>query len=253
MLITNIQRFSLHDGPGIRTTVFLKGCSIRCPWCSNPENIESYPEKYYKDGVEGIYGKDISFDEIYDEIVKDRVFYENNGGVTFSGGEALLYVDELLPLMKKLKRLNITIAVETCLFIATSKLEQAIPYIDYFFVDMKIMDEALCKNIIKGNLKLYETNLKLLTSKKLITVRIPVIGHYTDCIDNKMAIVNEIKKYEKSILKVELIKGHNLGESKYKSLNISSPEFYEVSDQSLIQYKEMIEKNTKIPIEICKI
>lgn len=253
MLITNVQRFSLHDGPGIRTTVFLKGCSIRCPWCSNPENIESYSEKYYKDGVEGIYGKDISLDELYDEIVKDRVFYESNGGVTFSGGEALLYVDELLPLMKKLKRENITIAVETCLFIATSKLEQAIPYIDYFYVDMKIMDEVLCKNVLNGDLKLYEKNLKLLTSKKLVTIRIPVIGHYTDRIDNKMAIVNEIKKYEKSILKVELIKGHNLSESKYKSLNISSPQFYEVADQSLIQYKEMIKKNTKVQVDICKI
>lgn len=253
MLITNIQRFSLHDGPGIRTTVFLKGCSIRCPWCSNPENINSYPEKYNKDGIEGIYGKNISLDEIYDEIIKDRVFYENNGGVTFSGGEALLYIDELLPLIKKLKKENITIAVETCLFIATSKLEQAIPYIDYFFVDMKIMDEVLCKNVLNGDLKLYEKNLKLLTSKKLVTIRIPVIGHYTDYIDNKMAIVNEIKKYEKSILKVELIKGHNLSESKYKSLNISSPQFYEVVDQSLMQYKEMIEKNTKVLVEICKI
>ena len=85
MLITNIQRFSLHDGPGIRTTVFLKGCSIKCPWCSNPENIKNYPEVYYKDGVKGIYGKEFSLDEIYAEIVKDRVFYEDNGGVTFSG------------------------------------------------------------------------------------------------------------------------------------------------------------------------
>lgn len=142
MLITNIQRFSLHDGPGIRTTVFLKGCSIKCPWCSNPENIKNYPEVYYKDGVKGIYGKEFSLDEIYAEIVKDRVFYEDNGGVTFSGGESLLYVDELLPLMNKLKKENITIAVETCLFVPRQKLEKVIPYIDFFYVDMKILDEA---------------------------------------------------------------------------------------------------------------
>lgn len=253
MLITNIQRFSLHDGPGIRTTVFLKGCSIKCPWCSNPENIKNYPEVYYKDGVKGIYGKEFSLDEIYAEIVKDRVFYEANGGVTFSGGEALLYVDELLPLMNKLKKENITIAVETCLFIPRQKLEKVIPYIDFFFVDMKILDEARCNSIIKGNLKLYKTNLELLTSKKQITIRIPFIGHYTDDDGNKLAIINEIKKFKKSILKIELIKGHNLGESKYKSLDLLSPQYFEVTDYALMQYKKKLEECTKIPVEICKI
>ena len=142
MLITNIQRFSLHDGPGIRTTIFLKGCSLRCPWCANPENIKPYPEKYYKDGIEGIYGKNYTYDEVYNEIIKDRAFYDENGGVTFSGGEALLYVNEILPLLEKLKKERITIAVETCLFIPTENLRRVIPYIDYFYVDMKILDKS---------------------------------------------------------------------------------------------------------------
>ncbi|WP_104805615.1 4Fe-4S cluster-binding domain-containing protein [Blautia marasmi] len=253
MLVTNIQRFSLHDGPGIRTTVFLKGCSLRCPWCSNPENIKPYPEKYYKDGVEGIYGKNYTCDEIYDEIVKDRIFYEENGGVTFSGGEALLYVDELLPLLEKLEKESITIAVETCLFVPIEKLECIIPYIDYFYVDMKILDKCRCRSVTEGNLDLYKANFDLLTFQKMITVRIPVIGHYTDDIENKFAIIDAIKKYEKSILKIELIKGHNLSEIKYESLGIPSPQYYEVSDASLIQYKEMIEKVVKVPVHICKI
>lgn len=59
LLISNIQRFCLHDGPGIRTTVFLKGCSLHCPWCSNPENISFTIQKYSKGGVEGNYGKSI--------------------------------------------------------------------------------------------------------------------------------------------------------------------------------------------------
>ena len=103
MLITNIQRFSLHDGPGIRTTVFLKGCSIRCPWCSNPENLNGYPEKYNKNGIEGIYGKEYSCDEVYDEIMKDEVFYEDDGGVTFSGGEALPQTVNLIQLIKRIR------------------------------------------------------------------------------------------------------------------------------------------------------
>ena len=253
MLITNIQRFSLHDGPGIRTTIFLKGCSLRCPWCSNPENIKLYSEKYYKDGVEGIYGKNYTCDEIYKEIVKDRVFYDENGGVTFSGGEALLFVDELLPLLEKLKKEKITIAVETCLFVPTEKLDRVIPYIDYFYVDMKIMNKNRCMSMIKGNFDLYEANLKLLTSRKKIIIRIPVIGNYTDDIENQVAIIDEIKEFEKNILKVELIKGHNLGEAKYKSLSIPKPQYSEVSDSFLIQYKVLIEKTVKVPVQICKI
>lgn len=253
MLITNIQRFSLHDGPGIRTTVFLKGCSLKCPWCSNPENIKPYPEKYYKDGIEGIYGKNYTCDEVYNEIIKDRVFYDENGGVTFSGGEALLYVNELLPLLEKLKRERITTAVETCLFIPTENLERVIPYIDYFYVDMKILDKSRCKRLLEGNLNLYKTNLKLLTSRRKITIRIPVIGHYTDDNENKVAIIDEIKKIARSVLKVELIKGHNLSESKYKSLGIPIPKYNEVSDMSLKQYKEMIEEIVNAPVQICKI
>lgn len=90
MLITNIQRFSLHDGPGIRTTVFMKGCSLRCPWCSNPENLNPYPEKYTKKGINGIYGREYTCDEVYYEIIKDRAFYGSDGGVTFSGGRSLI-------------------------------------------------------------------------------------------------------------------------------------------------------------------
>lgn len=253
MLITNIQRFSLHDGPGIRTTIFLKGCSLRCPWCANPENIKPYPEKYYKDGIEGIYGKNYTYDEVYNEIIKDRAFYDENGGVTFSGGEALLYVNEILPLLEKLKKERITIAVETCLFIPTENLRRVIPYIDYFYVDMKILDKSRCRNLLEGDLDLYKTNLSFLTSQKMITVRIPVIGHYTDDRENKISIINEIKKYEKNILKVELIKGHNLSESKYKSLGMCSPQYYEVSDTSLIQYKGILEETVKVPIQVCKI
>lgn len=132
MIITNIQRFSLHDGPGIRTTVFLKGCSIRCPWCSNPENINHQIEKYVKDGKEGFYGKEYSVDEVLKEVLKDKIFYEDNGGVTFSGGEALLYAKELLPLMEQIKQNNISIAVESSLFVPSSYLEMVIPFLSTF-------------------------------------------------------------------------------------------------------------------------
>ena len=72
MIITNIQKFSLHDGPGIRTTVFMKGCSLCCPWCSNPENLKSFIEYYIKDGKRGIYGKEYTVEEVFNEVIKDK-------------------------------------------------------------------------------------------------------------------------------------------------------------------------------------
>lgn len=98
-------------------------------------------EIYVKDGKEGFYGKEYSVDEVLKEVLKDKIFYEDNGGVTFSGGEALLYAKELLPLMEQIKQNNISIAVESSLFVPSSYLEMVIPFVDYFYVDLKVMDK----------------------------------------------------------------------------------------------------------------
>lgn len=105
--ITNIQHFSLQDGMGIRTTVFLKGCNLNCPWCSNPENISFEIENYHHDNQSEYFGYDISLEDLEKEILKDEVFYGDDGGVTFSGGEPLLQIKEFKPLLKSLKNKNI--------------------------------------------------------------------------------------------------------------------------------------------------
>lgn len=252
ILATNIQRFSLHDGPGIRTTIFLKGCSLRCPWCSNPENLNCFPEKYIKDGKEGIYGREYTVEEIFAEVMKDKNFYEPDGGITFSGGEALLQAESILPVLKKAKEVGITTAVETSLFVPTENLELLIPYIDYFYVDMKMMDRNRCKEI-KGNLDLYKKNLSILCSRKKITVRLPIIGGYTDEATNRKLVIEELKKYKDSITKIEMLKEHNLGKSKYISLGWKVPEFIGVSDAMMEKYKQEIEAVVDIPIELCKV
>ena len=84
-LITNIQRMCMNDGPGIRTTVFLKGCNLHCPWCANPENIRFISEEYEKNGIKGVYGKSYSLDEVYQNILKDIGFWEKEGGDLFRG------------------------------------------------------------------------------------------------------------------------------------------------------------------------
>lgn len=254
MIITNIQRFSLHDGSGIRTTVFLKGCSIRCPWCSNPENINHQIENYVKDGKEGFYGKEYSVDQVLKEVLKDKIFYEDNGGVTFSGGEALLYAKELLPLMQQIKQNNISIAVESSLFVPSSYLEMVMPFVDYFYVDLKVMDKERCSFLLKGNLDLFKSNLAILAKSKKFNVRIPVISGYTDNEDNIRSIIDVIREYSSSIEMVELIKGHNLGDNKYVSLGKDVPQKAAVSDLFLDEYRtKIIEAVEEVGVEICKI
>ena len=277
ILLTNIQRFSLHDGPGIRTTVFLKGCSLRCPWCSNPENIESHPQYYEKAGVQGIYGKSYSVEELVTECLKDKNFYEGKlnspdnwsityasdidqlpGGITFSGGEALLQIEALVPVINSLHEDNIHIAVETCLFAPKANISRAIDLIDFFYIDMKILDDAKCKEVECGNLDLYLCNLNTIFSwtdkngnHKPVVIRVPVIGSYTDTDENRKAVHDLVKEYRNSILKIELIKEHNLAESKYKSLNMQM-DYHGVEDSFMEKYKEELNDLGMI-IEVCKI
>ena len=277
ILLTNIQRFSLHDGPGIRTTVFLKGCSLRCPWCSNPENLVSQPQPYIKDGLEGTYGEYYKPEELTTECLKDQPFYEGKitdpalwcikssdqiellpGGVTFSGGEALLQMPALVPVCESLHKAGVHIAVETCLFCSQPNLDLALDHIDFFYIDMKILDSARCKTVEHGDLELYLSNLdKLLSWKssdgkhKPVVIRIPVIGSYTDDESNRATVKNLISKYKDGVLKIELIKEHNLGESKYKSLGMQM-NYTGVEDELMEQYKLEL-SDLGILTEVCKI
>lgn len=281
ILVTNIQRFSLYDGPGIRTTIFLKGCSIRCPWCSNPENLSKSIQNYMKNGTKGVYGKYYSPESLYKEILKDKTFYGeynfNNdnrrkleiellpGGVTFSGGECLLQIDALLPLLEILKYEQIHMAIETSLFVPEDYLFRAIEYINFYYVDIKILNREKCLGILSGDIELFMKNADiLLYSGKSVVLRIPVIGGYTDNIENRNDIFNFISKYIKSsqvnILGIELIKEHNLGIEKYKSLSVynkgyKEPVYSGITDIFMEQYKKELEEciGKKIPVKICSI
>lgn len=275
-LITNIQRFSLHDGPGIRTTVFLKGCSLHCPWCSNPENINSEPQEYEKDGITGLYGQYYSSEVLIKECLKDKSFYEGRlsqkqwninseeqikdlpGGVTFSGGEPLLRMEALMPVISALHEEGVHVTAETCLFVPTHLLLLSLNYIDFFYCDIKILTEEKCTKIEGGNLELYLNNLDELMKwkdkhgrRKPVVFRIPAIGHYTDTEENRTAIKDLIKKYKEHILKIELIKEHNLAESKYKSLG-RRIDFHGVEDVEMEMYKSEISA-LGVPVEVCKI
>ena len=263
ILLTNIQRFSLHDGPGIRTTVFLKGCSLHCPWCANPENICAVPEAYKKEGHPGVYGKWYTNDELLEVILKDRIYYKKvatydavcanmPGGVTFSGGEPLLQMGKLESICERLKDEEIHICAETALFVPESLIETAIRCIDLFYVDVKILDKNRCAAFLGGDLTCYLQNVdKLFQANKKVIFRVPVIGGYTNDIENCEKVIQLVQQFRP--LKVELIKEHNLGAEKYRSLGKEPLSLCTVKDTDMEIYCYEIIKKTGVETEVCKV
>lgn len=244
LLITNIQRFSLHDGPGIRTTVFFKGCTLNCPWCCNPENISFKKESYNEENQTKYWGKEYSSSELLKELLKDQIYYGsyNNalfstyinsetfeaspkkffnslpGGITLSGGEPLMHIMKLCKTLELLKNNKIHITAESCLFVPNQFFEKSLEYIDLFYVDFKYIARDKIETILQGSKEQFFNNLQLLDeSNKPYIVRVPVIGGFTDSYENADDIIDEILTHKS--LKVEIIKGHNLAKEKYVKLN----------------------------------
>lgn len=239
--VTNIQRMCFHDGPGIRTTVFMKGCSLHCPWCSNPENISFLPELFEKDGSKSIYGRDYEAEELIRILWKDKGFWDKEGGVTFSGGEALMQANVLEEVLIKLKERNVHTAVETALFVPEAHLERVIPYMDYFIVDVKILDAGRCREVLGGELSLYLKNVeKLYQSGRLKLFRVPCCPEYTFTEENKRELLEFFKRYQD--IPVQIFGIHELGEKKYESLKRSMWRSKGVEEAQLYKYREFLEQ-----------
>lgn len=225
---------------------------------------------------QGTFGFYCSQDELVEECLKDISFYTGKlpfgkweidsveqlndlpGGVTFSGGESLLQMPALAPVCHSLHENKVHIAVETCLFIPTDYLLLGLENVDLFYVDLKIVDGVQCKRIINGDIGLFHNNIEKLFSwtssnnvHKPVVVRIPVIGTYTDYDANRRDIFDFVARYKDFILKVEMIKEHDLGSKKYEYLGLKS-NYHGVSDDMIDKY--YVELDTiGIPIEVCKI
>jgi pyruvate formate lyase activating enzyme len=225
-LVTNIQRFCLHDGPGIRTTVFFKGCSQHCPWCANPEGISPVIETAVDDaGNEYPIGKQATEDDIFNAVMRDRTYYEPTGGATFSGGEPLLVFPELTGLFDRLKAQGVGLCAETSLFVPSGAVKIGIEHLDDWIVDIKIVwDADECRNVTGGDLKRYLDNLNDLfryVGAEHITMRFPYIPGFTDIEDNLAAAASLVKNYKPGTF--EILQGHNLGEGKYRALAAPPP------------------------------
>jgi len=221
-LIFDIKHYALHDGPGIRTTVFLKGCPLKCWWCHNPEGQNLEPERFWKDQTpqKEIIGREVTVDEVIAEVEKDRIFYdESGGGVTFSGGEPLMQPYFLENLLDACQSLEISTSLDTCGYASWEIFEKIKDKVDLYLYDLKMIDDKKHQKYTGVSILPILSNLKKLDNEgKNIIIRFPVITGITEREENIHQLVEWISKLEFT-KEVNLLPFHKIGFSKYIKLN----------------------------------
>lgn len=217
--IFDIQRFSVHDGGGIRTIVFLKGCPLRCKWCCNPEGQHYDIEKMTLGGKEKIVGRDVTVGEIIDVIERDRVYYRRSGGgLTLSGGECLAQPDFAVALLKAAKERGINTAIESTGFADFSVISRYLPYLDLYLMDIKHMNSAKHKEFTsQPNEKILENARKITNAGTRLIVRTPVIPTFNDT-KEEIAAIAEFARSLRGVKEMHILPYHRIGMDKYKGL-----------------------------------
>lgn len=263
-VIFDIQKFSVNDGPGVRTTVFLKGCQMKCVWCHNPESlsvqkqlsfseqkctsckscVEVCPNHVHSFNAQGqhlvnfdacdacgkcvdaclhgalkIYGKTMSVDEVFNEVIKDKVYFDKSGGgVTLSGGEALKQFDFCLALVKKCKQHDIHVCIETNGASKSDHYRAIAPYVDLFLFDYKATGDKSHKALTGLTRRLVDENLTLLNELDAqVILRCPIIPEHNLSSEHLFAI-SQLSLAYSNIQKVEVLPYHNFGQGKAKEI-----------------------------------
>lgn len=218
--IFNIQRFSIHDGPGVRTIVFLKGCPLRCRWCCNPESQDWKTETIVTAGVAKTVGQEVTVGEIMEEIQRDRVYYNRSGGggITLSGGECLWQPRFSLALLQAAKELGISTAIETTGYADMEVIRSMLPYIDTVLMDIKHTDGAKHKAYTtKDNALILENARHIAKEAKELIVRTPVIPTFNDTPEEIRSIA-EFAVSLGTVKQMHLLPYHRIGSDKYAGL-----------------------------------
>jgi len=252
-IVFDIKRFAVHDGPGIRTTVFLKGCPLSCHWCHNPESMSEaictvtktvrIGDKTFNE--DETVGREMSVEEVLTELQKEQIFMdESGGGVTFSGGEPLQQAEFLFEMLAACKKKEMHTAVDTSGFARWEVLEKVAIHTDLFLYDLKLMDDNLHKTYTGVSNKLILENLsRLLDLGKKVRIRIPMIPGITITENNINESIVFLSKLNFSIEGVDLLPFHNTAAHKYDRFGIKN-EFVNlksVSKNELIDVKKNFE------------
>jgi pyruvate formate lyase activating enzyme len=259
--VFDVQRYSLHDGPGIRTTVFFKGCPARCLWCHNPESQSFAPEVLVVDtrcvscgscatvcphgapppgsgrctacgacvdacpaGARRLAGREASVGEVMDEVLRDRVFYEESGGgVTFSGGEPLAQPEFLGALLEACRAAGLHTAVDTCGFSPRERLLALAPLADLFLFDVKLVDDARHRDLTGLPAAPILENLRSLAAVRAdVWIRVPVVPGHTDG-EADLAATASLVAGLPGVRRVSLLPYHRTGAAKARRLGRAYP------------------------------
>lgn len=292
--VFDIQRFSIHDGPGIRTTVFLKGCPLHCIWCHNPESLSADPDLFYHEkncigcgacaavcpqgchivtdaghlferencvhcgkcaeacpaGALEVSGQQMPADAVLREVLKDRPFYKETGGMTLSGGEPLYQADFAAALLKAAKAEGLHTAVETSGFGPEAALRKLMPYTDLFLFDIKETDEARHRTYTGAGCEEILRNLCLLDREnKEIILRCPVIPGCNDREDHFRAIA-ALANTLHHVKEIHIEPYHDLGVIKAKDLGREVAASFRIPDAVAIEgWIRTVSEGTGIPVK----
>lgn len=258
--ISNIQKFCVYDGPGIRTVVFFMGCPLQCKWCQNPENLTAMPklmfnkaeclgcgrcmEKCQKHAISRndsgkilfnatlcdacgrctkvclqqareICGEAKTVEEVFEEVMKDEVFFKNTGGgITLSGGECTLFPEYTFELLSKVKRHGVHTAIETCGYCELEALERIEKEVDLFLYDFKLVTAALHKKWTGQDNQIIKRNLEhLIMNGRNVVIRIPLIEGVNDKVEF-LKILDYLKEFP-AVTDIHILPFHQLGAQKY--------------------------------------
>ncbi len=217
--IFDIQRFSIHDGPGIRTIVFLKGCPLRCKWCCNPESQRFEIEQMTMNGKVKTVGRDVTAGEVIDEVERDRMYYKRSGGgLTLSGGETLTQPDFAVALLALAHERGINTAIESTGFADFSVIERILPHLDLYLMDIKHINSDKHKAFTgQPNDKILANAQRIARSPVKLIIRTPVVPGFNDTEEE----ISAIARFAASLPGVEemhLLPYHRIGSDKYKGL-----------------------------------
>lgn len=286
-VIMDVQRFSIHDGPGIRTTVFLKGCHMKCQWCHNPESQNPEPEMLFyrercigcmacmdfckrkahmmEDGKHGfdpkhctgctemqecsqncpaealcLCGKEMDAVQVLEKVLADRSFYGEEGGVTCSGGEALLQDEFLQEFLTLCKENNLSTCLDTTLNVAWERIERILKLTDLFLVDIKFMNPLTHMQYTQTKGELVIKNLRRLSEqKKPVILRMPLIAGFNN-MQEEIEARRRLLKELSNVRRVDYFAVSNHGMAKYRALQRGFRAFNHNVDK-----KELVENMRK--------
>ena len=258
--IFNIQRFSIHDGPGIRTTVFFKGCPLSCKWCHNPES-QSFEQEYFcvrqqaelPDIASGVgcdsrefIGTVYAINELMALLKKDILFYDQSGGgVTLSGGEVMAQdMDYLLALLQGLKNEGISVTIDTCGYASRENFARVLPYVDLFLYDLKLMDAKKHAQYTGVSNELILQNLKFLSDQGAnIELRLPLVADVNMGQEDMDALLEWLQAEKICLTGITLLPYHEFGRDKYEKLGRAcTQKFQKPTEEDVHLLRRTLEK-----------